>query len=176
MDVVVAAFLLTLLYNRIKSNNMKNLICTLLILILFVACMPSIDTQMDKAETIFIEEVQYMTKEDALSKEISYYKEPEITTRIHKRSLTGKDLIHECNRVIEEDDNKEYTHFGPTTFKSVRRVGDIKDFAIKHPDDIVAEEFYFMGTFTHYNNGYDSRKATVIYVQELDRYIIDQIY
>lgn len=155
---------------------MKNLIFTLLILLLFIACKPSIDSQMEKAETIFIEEVQYMTKEDALSKEISYYKDPEITVRIHKRSLTGKDLIHECNRVIEEDNNKEYIQFGPTTFKRVRRVEDIKDFAIKHPDDIVAEEFYFMGTFTHYNNGYETQKATIIYVQELDRYIIDQIY
>lgn len=156
--------------------KLKIILLTIGLSLFFVACTPSINSQMEKAEKIFIEEVQYMTKEDALSKEISYYKEPEITTRIHKRSLTGKDLIHECNRVIEEDDNKEYTHFGPTTFKSVRRVGDIKDLAIKHPDDIVAEEFYFMGTFTHYNNGYDSRKATVIYVQELDRYIIDQIY
>lgn len=139
------------------------------------ACTTSINSQMDKAEKIFIEEVQYMTKEDALSKEISYYKDPEITTRIYKRSLTGKDLMHECNRVMEEDNIKDITQFGPVSFKIVRRVGDIKDFVMKHPNDIVAEEFYFSGTFTHYNNGYEVRKATIVYVQELDRYIIDQI-
>ena len=114
-----------------------------------------------------------MTKKEALSKEINYYKEPEITTRIHKRSLTGRDLIHECNRIIDENNNKDYLNFGPTTFKIIRRVDDIKDFAIEHPDDIVAEEFYFEGTFTHYNNGYDTRNANIIYVSQLGRYIID---
>ena len=155
---------------------MKKFISIVLLSFLFVSCGPSINSQMDKAESIFIDEVQYMTKEDALSKEINYYKAPNISTRTHVRSLTGKDLIHECNRVIDEDNRKDFTHFGPTTFKIIRRVGDIKDYAIKHPDDIVAEEFYFEGTFTHYNNGYGDRMARVIYVSELDRYIIDQIY
>jgi hypothetical protein len=155
---------------------MKSLISTSLLSLLFIACAPSIDSQIDKAESIFIDEVQYMTKKEALSNEINYYKEPEITTRSHKRSLTGKDLIHECNRVMDEDNGKDFTHFGPTTFKIIRRVDDIKDYAIEHPNDVIAEEFYFEGTFTHYNNGYGTRKAIVIYVPKLDRYIIDQIY
>lgn len=154
---------------------MKSLISTSLLSLLFIACAPSIDSQMDKAESIFIDKVQYMTKKEALSKEINYYKEPEITTRSHKRSLTGKDLIHECNRVMDEDNGKDYT-LGPTTFKIIRPVVDIKDYAIEHPNDVIAEEFYFEGTFTHYNNGYETRKANVIYVPKLDRHILDQIY
>ena len=155
---------------------MKSLINTLLLSFLFVACKPSIDSQMNTAESIFIDEVQYMTEKEALSKEINYYKKPEITTRSHKRSLTGKELIHECNRVIKENNNNDYHHLGPTTFKIIRFVDDIKDFAIEHPNDIVAEEFYFAGTFTHYNKGYDTKKANIIYVHKLDRYIIDKIY
>ena len=155
---------------------MKKFISILTLSLLFVNCGPSIDSQMDKAESIFIDEVQYMTKEEALSKEINYYKAPNISVRTHKRSLTGKDLIHECNLVIEENNSKEFSNWGPMTFKVTRRVDDIKDYAIKHPDDIVAEEFYFEGTFTHYNNGYGDRMARVIYVSKLDRYIIDQIY
>lgn len=155
---------------------MKKFIRIVMLSLLFVNCGPSIGSQMDKAESIFIDEVQYMTKEDALSKEINYYKAPNISTRTHVRSLTGRDLIHECNRVIEENNNKDFINLGPTTFKITRRVDDIKDYAIKHPDDIVAEEFYFEGTFTHYNNGYDDKMAKVIYVSELDRYIIDNIY
>ena len=147
-----------------------------LLFLLLVACRPSISSQMNKAESIFIEEVQYMTEEEALSKEINYYKAPEISIRTHKRSLTGRDLIHECNRVMKEDEEKDYIQLGSTMFKTTRRVWDIKEFAIKHPDDIVAEEFYFVGTFTHFGKGFNTRKANVIYVSELDRYIIDQLY
>lgn len=153
-----------------------SLFATPFLLLFLVACKPSISSQMNKAESIFIKEVQYMTREEALSKEINYYKEPEISIRTHKRSLTGRDLIHECNRVMKEDEEKDYVLFGSTQFKTIRRVWDIKEYAIKHPDDVVAEEFYFAGTFTHFGNGYNVRKANVIYVSELDRYIIDQLY
>ena len=90
---------------------MKKFICIVMLSLLFVNCGPSIGSQMDKAESIFIDEVQYMTKEDALSKEINYYKAPNISTRTHVRSLTGRDLIHECNRVIEENNNKDFINF-----------------------------------------------------------------
>lgn len=155
---------------------MKKLILFFLAIISLAACQPSVNKQMEKAEAIFIDEVQYMTKEEALAEEIDYYKDPVITTHTHCRSLTGKNLIHECNRVIKEDNEKEFTTLGPTTFKTVRFVGDIKRYAIEHPDDIVANEFYFVGTFTHFGNGYDTKKAKIIYVPKIDQYIIDRIY
>ena len=153
--------------------NMKSLY-GILILLLFVGCEPSIEEQMEKAEAIFIDEVQYMTYEDALSNEIDYYREPEITTRTHKRSLTGTELIKECNRVKKEDDDMDYIQLGPTSFKRVRYVDNIKEYAIKHPDDIIANEFFFVGTFTNYANGYSKEKAKIIYVPKLDWYIIDR--
>lgn len=131
---------------------------------------------MEIAEHHFIEEVQYMNKQDALSNEINYYKDPEITTSNHLRSLTGKELIQECNRVINEDSEQDVSQMGLVVFKVIRRVGDIKDYAMKNPDEIVAHEYYFSGTFTNYNNGYDIRSAKIIYIPSIDRYIIDKIY
>ena len=52
------------------------------------SCTSSIDKQMDFAETKFIEEVAYMDEKEALSKEIDYYKAPQITVRKHIRTLT----------------------------------------------------------------------------------------
>ena len=49
---------------------------------------PSLDT----AETQFISETQIMSEQDALSKEISWYKAPQITERTLTRKLSGKDV------------------------------------------------------------------------------------
>lgn len=80
---------------------------TILLIIGFSSCTKSINQQMDLAEAQFIKELSYMTEKEALSKEINYYKAPEITYKEHIRSLTGKDLIHECNQIMEEDNVKE---------------------------------------------------------------------
>lgn len=154
-------------------KNIRIHIITLLLLIFGCKESPSI---MEIAEHHFIEEVQYMNKQDALSNEINYYKDPEITTSNHLRSLTGKELIQECNRVINEDSEQDVSQMGPVVFKVIRRVGDIKDYAMKNPDEIVAHEYYFSGTFTNYNNGYDIRSAKIIYIPSIDRYIVDKIY
>ena len=114
---------------------------------------------------------------EALSNEIDYYKAPEITYKEHTRSLTGKDLIHECNQIMEEDNNKDYIQFGPTSFKITRKVADIKAYALEHPNEIIANEFKFSGIFTHFGaNKYDEKKAIVIVVPELERYIVTPIY
>lgn len=165
-----------LIINAKSDYSMKYYVVILTVFWAMCACTSSISKQQKKAEAAFIEEVQYMSKKEALSNEVNYYKDPVITVCSHKRSLTGKDLIHECNRVIEEDNNAPYSQMGPTTFKIIRRVGDIKEYALNHPEEIIANEFYFEGTFTHYNHGYDTRKAIVIYVPEIDRTIIDQKY
>lgn len=141
-------------------------------ILLFVSCVPGIDSQQEKAKQVFIEKSQYMTEREALSSEINYYKSPEITVSRHIRSLTGKDLIHECNIVIkkETDDMR-----GKAVMGVIREspIHDIKDFAIEHPDDVVANEYYFEGIFTHYNNGYNTHKAYVIYIPKFDQYIMN---
>lgn len=143
----------------------------------FSSCTKSVNKQMDLAEAQFIKELSYMDEKEALSKEIDYYKAPEITYKEHTRSLTGKDLIHECNQIMEEDNNKDYTQFGPTSFKITRKVVDIKAYALEHPNEIIANEFKFSGIFTHFGaNKYDEKKALVIVVPELERYIVTPIY
>lgn len=118
-----------------------------------------------------------MTKEEALSEEIDYYKAPNITISLHKRCLTGKDLIHECNKIIKEDQESEMIHIGPASLKRVRsHVIEIKKYAIKNPEKIIANEFYFEGIFTHFNNGYNTCKAYVIYVPKMEQYIVEQVY
>ena len=143
----------------------------------FSSCTKSVNQQMDLAEAQFIKELSYMTEKEALSNEIDYYKAPEITYKEHTRSLTGKDLIHECNQIMEEDNNKDYTQFGPTSFKITRKVTDIKAYALEHPNEIIANEFKFSGIFTHFGaDKYDEKKAIVIVVPELERYIVTAIY
>ena len=62
-------------------------------------------------------------------------------------------------------------------FKITRaNIGEVKKYAIEHPNDDIANEFYFEGIFTHYNNGYDTRRAYVIYIPEIEEYIVEQVY
>lgn len=136
----------------------------------FYSCTSAINKQMDFAEANFIKEVSIITEKEALSKEIDYYKAPEITLKQHSRSLTGKDLIHECNIIIRnEQERLKNRRILPMRTQSVER---IKEYALGHPDDIIANEFKFRGIFTHYGeNKYGERSATIIVVPELKRYI-----
>lgn len=47
---------------------------------------------------------------------------------------------------MEEDNNKDYIQFGPTSFKITRKVADIKAYALEHLNEIIANEFKFSGT------------------------------
>lgn len=139
-----------------------------------IACSPSIEKQMNLAEKEFIKEVSTMTEKDALSKGIDYYKAPEITTRRHIKSLTGKDLIKICNDVInsnKEDENMLKN--GQVLFIKTHNVSDIKEFALNHPDKIVGNEYEFSGVFTHYGKSkYGQRSATVVIIPQINRYIL----
>lgn len=139
---------------------------------IIIACSPSIDTQMNIAESKFIEEMSFMTEEKALSQEIDYYKPPQITKKEHVRTLTGKDLIHECNKIIAKDkksvENSKFivrTHY----------VEDVKEYAIQNPEKEIANEFVFSGIFTQYGiNKYVQLNASIIFIPHLDRYIIKE--
>ena len=76
---------------------------TTCIILLIVACSSSINNEMKLAEQEFIKQKSYMTEQEALSKEIDYYKAPQITTREHVKSLTGKEVIKKCNDVIRNN-------------------------------------------------------------------------
>ena len=117
----------------------------------------------EEAQQQFINEVQYMTEKDALANEINYYKEPQITVYRKVRDLTGKDAIHECNLLEKENAEKESAlRNGQVSVIRTWNCYQEKQYAADHPDDIIGAEYYFEGIFTHYNNGYDTRKAKVL--------------
>lgn len=116
-----------------------------------------------EAQVHFIESVQYMSKREALSKEINYYKDPQITVARKVSDLTGKDVIHECNLMLQENEEvRKEMESGRRQFGRMWNVSDAKEYALDHPDKIVGAKYYFEGMFTHYNNGYGKRKAYVL--------------
>lgn len=154
-------------------RNKLTIILITIVVMIVTSCVESISSQEKKVKEIFIKEAELLTKKEALSKELDYH-EPYINECRHTRSLNGKDLIHECNRVMKEDEEKE--GWGPSQIKRIRRVWDLKDYAIEHSDEIVANEFYLVGTFTSFTGGTMICKGSIIYVYKLDRYIYDYIY
>jgi len=117
----------------------------------------------ESAQQQFIKEVQYMTEKEALSNEISYYKKPRITVKRKVRDLTGKAAIHECNLLGEENaENRRAIKSGQAYAVGIWNYQAEKKYAVDHPNDIVGAEYYFEGVFTHYDNGYGTKKAKVL--------------
>lgn len=117
----------------------------------------------ESAQQQFISEVQYMTEREALANEISYYKKPQITVKRKVRDLTGKAAIHECNLLQKENEEKERAlRNGQVSVIRTWKFYSEKEYAVDHPNDIVGAEYYFEGIFTHYNHGYERRKAKVL--------------
>ena len=133
-------------------------------LTVYISVIPdkSIGRLQEYAQEEFCKEMQYMDERTAISEEIDYYKAPSFSTSEHIASLTGKQVIHICNRVKDYDEKKDFVHYGPSSFKKILKMNDIKEYAVDHPDDIVAELFYFDAQFTHFGNGYSSEHAYVL--------------
>ena len=107
---------------------------------------------LDEAEAKFISETQIMSEQDALSNEISWYKAPQITERTLTRKLSGKDIIHEMNQLLKENENaKPDGIFGWKFSWNGEWIAKAKDYAVQHPDEIIAVEYYFTGIFTNYS-------------------------
>ena len=146
----------------------KAICCTIIFILVSILCAcdsfnNSQTGTIEEAQQQFINEVQYMTEKEALSKEISYYKDPQITTKRKVRDLTGKDAIHECNLLEREnEENNKALRSGQAFVVRTWNFYAEKQYAVDHPDDIVGAEYYFEGIFTHYNNGYDTRRAKVL--------------
>lgn len=117
-------------------------------------------SSLDKAEAQFISETQIMSEQDALSKEISWYKAPQITERTLSRELTGKDVIHEMNILLKENEEAEPDGIYGLTFTwNGEWIAKAKDYAVQHPDEVIATEYYFTGVFTNYSA--DSKYSTI---------------
>ncbi len=152
-----------------STLKQKKAICGTIIIVLvsiLYACNSFNNSQtgtIEEAQQQFINEVQYMTEKEALANEINYYKEPQITVYRKVCDLTGKDAIHECNLLEKENAEKESAlRSGQASVIRTWNCYQEKQYAVDHPNDIVGAEYYFEGTFTHYNNGYDTRKAKVL--------------
>lgn len=123
----------------------------------------------EAAEAQFISETQIMSEEEALSKEISWYKSPQITECVLSRKLTGKDVIHEMNLLLKENENaKPDGVFGWTFQWNQEWIAIAKDYAVKHPDDIIACEYFFTGIFTNYSadSQYSTIRKRMLYIYE----------
>lgn len=124
---------------------------------------------LDAAEAQFISEAHIMTEQDALSKEISWYKAPQITERTLSRKLTGKDVIHEMNILLRENEEaKPDGIFGWTFTWNEEWIATAKDYAVQHPDEVIAAEYYFTGVFTNYNadSKYSTIRKRILYIYE----------
>lgn len=124
---------------------------------------PSLDT----AEAQFISETQIMSEQDALYKEISWYKAPQITERTLSRKLTGKDVIHEMNILLKENEEAKPDGIFGWTFKwNGEWISKAKDYAVQHPDEVIAAEYYFTGVFTNYdaNSKYSTIRKRMLYI------------
>ena len=129
----------------------------------------------DSAEKVFIENVQTMTERDALSNEINYYRPPQIIVKRKVKEMTGRDAIHECNIMLKENEKvREEMEAGLRQFGRYWDVYEPKEYAISHPDDIVGAVYYFEGSFTHYANGYHTKKANVLCIN--GRWYVKQIW
>lgn len=127
---------------------------------------------LSKVQSWFIQENQIMTERDALSKEISYYRPPQIVRSEQIGWLSGKNLIHIANAIEKEDNEKPMTSFmGSSPMKYVRNVQDIKEYGLNHPDEYSAELYVFAADFVHFNRGISRVWKLIAYIPEMDRYI-----
>ena len=155
--------------------SMKNLTIFITLLAICSLCISCAKYSIDDAQEHFITNVQYMSEREALSREIDYYKPPQITVSRKIKDLTGKDAIHECNIMLKENsETDEAMRKGQIQFGRVWYVDKEKEYALDHPNDIVGAKFYFEGIFTHFANGYGLRKAEVICIN--GSWYVKQIY
>lgn len=127
---------------------------------------------LSKVQSWFIQENQIMTERDALSKEIDYYRPPQIVRSEQIGWLSGKNLIHIANAIEKEDNEKPMTSFmGSSPMKYVRNVQDIKEYGLNHPDEYSSELYVFAADFVHFNRGVSRIWKLIVYIPEMDRYI-----
>lgn len=124
-----------------------------------------------KAQNWFIENSQYMSEREALSKEFSYYQNPSIVYSRYLGKLDGRGLIHIANEQIKINEAElESLRQGQTWAAFTINVSDIKELGLSHPNDLVAELFVFGGDFVNFKPGITRIYKLIIYIPELDRF------
>lgn len=108
----------------------------------------------EEAEKVFIKKNEIITSKEALAEELSYYKSPAITERCFSRYLTGRDVIHEMNILLKEEASNSIVWKYTNSIHNPDLLNRAKSRGVDHPDDIIAAEYYFSGTFTS-NRGYE---------------------
>lgn len=127
------------------------------------------------AKQAFLEERSYMSERDALSREISWYNKPQITDYSYLGEMTGKDIISICNKIIAENQEKEEDLRAHRTWViHTYNVGDIKEYALNHPDEYIASKYHLAANFTTYSqtNPYSSQSNDVIVIRGVNKIII----
>lgn len=126
------------------------------------------------AKQAFLERMSYMTEREALSKEISWYKAPQVTDYSYYGDMTGRDIISVCNKIIAENEEEmQALREGRTWCAYTHNVGDIKEYAISHPDEFIASKFHLAANFTTYSqqNPYSNQSNDVIVVRGINKII-----
>lgn len=155
----------------------------LLVTIMLVSCGQIQSTSQDNngskygkyAMQAFLEERSYMTERDALSKEIGWYKEPQVTDYSYYGDMTGRDIISICNKINAENERElAELRAGRTWCAYSHNVGDIKEYALNHPDECIASKYHLAATFTTYSkeNPYSNQSNDVIVVKGINKIII----
>ena len=83
------------------------------------------------------------------------------------RKLSGKDVIHEMNQLLKENENaKPDGIFGWKFSWNEEWIAKAKDYAVQHPDEIIAVEYYFTGIFTNYSaeSKYSTVRKRLLYI------------
>lgn len=123
----------------------------------------------------FLEERSYLSERDALSNEIVWYKEPQITDYSYYGDMTGRDIISICNKINAENERKEDDLRNHRTWViRTHNVGDIKEYALNHPDEYIASKYHLAATFTTYSqeNPYSNQSNDVIVIKGINKIII----
>lgn len=157
---------------------MKKL-CTLLLFLFTPLCFscslvssPNNDGDFEDAKEFFIKVSQIMSEQEALAKEINYYRPPQIIRAEYIGSLTGKNLIHIANQIEKENQRRrEAIEQGLLSIAITPDVGDVKEVGINNPDKEVAKLYLFGGDFVHYSNGITREYGLVIFIPKLKKYM-----
>lgn len=127
------------------------------------------------AKQAFLEEQKYMSEREALSKEIHWYKEPQITSFSYEGDLSGKDIISLCNKIEAENESKTQDISDGIYWVAIcYNVSDIKEYALDHADELIASRYHISGIFTTYSeeHHYSTESNNVIVVRGINKIII----
>lgn len=127
------------------------------------------------AKQAFLEKRRILTEREALSKEIDWYQEPQITDYSYLGEMSGKDIISICNRIKEENEQSlEELRQHKTWCAFTYNVEDIKEYALDHPNEVIASKYHLAATFTTYSKDqpYSTYSNDVIVIRGINKIIL----